>query len=298
MQKHTQETPKLTQHWPDNIPAATVPVLSRALRKYPNARYPKIQLFAEALTTAIDGKPEADEATDTASDSPPTRNRNKTLILIEEPGETRPRNRRGRWAFMAAVVITAIIVGGAILIPGLSGTVAAINDTPTLTSGANQITGTPAIAGSSGNSGLEDASPTSTPRPTDTALPTRNVTETPSPTHTALPTITPSQTDTPSPTNTATHTPSPTIPSSPTSTVTPTSTAASPLAIIAEVSCDQMDINDDGMINIYDLRTIAAVIGSTRGGENYRPDYDFDNNRVIDNFDLTRVTSQYDRRCT
>jgi hypothetical protein len=69
-------------------------------------------------------------------------------------------------------------------------------------------------------------------------------------------------------------------------------------AVLATASaCEVADLNDNGEVDIFDLRAISAIFGTVQGDEGYNENYDFDNNEIINILDLRRVSSQYGTSC-
>lgn len=65
---------------------------------------------------------------------------------------------------------------------------------------------------------------------------------------------------------------------------------------LAEIVIDwklQGDINDDGIVSIYDLALVCKAYGSKEGDENYNPDADLNDDGIIDITDLAIVDENY-----
>lgn len=293
MHRHLYDMPPLTENWQANLPEAIIPVLARALRKHPENRYPDIEAFAAALKDAVTGKNDAASLLPSDSDigHPPTPS--DTLILSEQPVPKVPANTSplNQWGRPAAGVL--VIFGLALGLMWLSGQGATSGGTPTPVggggAGADPGTGT---APAAIIEETEEATPTLTltftATATETEEPSPTASDTPTPTATVTPTATSTQTA--APTATATRT------SPPTATFTPGPTLTEPVTA-GESPCGTADVNDSGEVDIFDLRAIAAVFGSTQGDAMYDPEYDFDNNDTINILDLRRVSSQYGATC-
>lgn len=158
---------------------------------------------------------------------------------------------------------------------------------------------------------------TETPLPTETPVPpTATATETPLPTETPTLTATasPEPSSTPVPptatftlTATASHTPIPPtatrrpsntpVPSA-TFTETPTATADfTDMPPSTPTACQMGDLNQNGSVDIFDIRLLARAYGSVSGDELYDPRLDFDDSGTINILDLRRVTSQFGQTC-
>ena len=55
------------------------------------------------------------------------------------------------------------------------------------------------------------------------------------------------------------------------------------------------DVNDDGVVDLFDLTAVALAFGSKPGDGNWNPDTDFNQDNLIDIFDLVIVTINYGR---
>lgn len=61
--------------------------------------------------------------------------------------------------------------------------------------------------------------------------------------------------------------------------------------------CELADTNDDGQVDILDIRIAAAVYGRTVEELDIRSFLDFNENGVIDVLDVRRIASQYGSVC-
>lgn len=143
--------------------------------------------------------------------------------------------------------------------------------------------------------------PTATPQPTNTPTPipptaTRMPTQTPVPTETFTPAPSPTLSETPTVTLTATLTASPTASTTPTE--TPTITPSPTVLIEATPTiCEASDLNQNGSIDILDVRVVASLYGLTSSDPAYNATLDFDQDGTISILDLRRVTSLYGQNC-
>jgi hypothetical protein len=295
------------------LPESIIPVLARALRKHPDSRYPDIETFAADLHAATHNeKPAVAEVMPAEKRNGPTPN--DTLILSEQPALFAPTTleasktiiQQKLWQWGGVVAGVTLILGLVLGLAWLSGQ-----------SSTSDITLTPAGGGNGGASSGSVTAPaairdeteevtatqTSTLAPTETTEPTvtDTLTHTASPTETA--TIMPSDTPAPTSTQTAiltqtstlTRTPSPTLTNTRRPSQTPTEAVTAVLATAS--ACEVADLNDNGEVDIFDLRAISAIFGTVQGDEGYNENYDFDNNEIINILDLRRVSSQYGTSC-
>ena len=59
------------------------------------------------------------------------------------------------------------------------------------------------------------------------------------------------------------------------------------------VDWHDLDVNSDGVIDIFDISTVARAYGSKLGDENYDPRVDFNQDSVIDDSDIHLITPYY-----
>ncbi len=151
--------------------------------------------------------------------------------------------------------------------------------------------------------------PTSTRLPTQTPLPTETATETPTPSFTPTSTATatllpptstrlPSQT--PLPTETPTLSETPTLTLSPTPSAAPTATSTftpSPTIAATPTVCEASDLNQNGSVDILDIRVVASLYGLNNESPDFNAALDFDLDGTISILDLRRVTSLYGQTC-
>jgi serine/threonine protein kinase len=139
------------------------------------------------------------------------------------------------------------------------------------------------------------ATETATSTPTETASPSATLTRTPQPTDTPIPptaTRLPSETPLPSETFTSTPTEPPTL------TFTPTDMPAdTPAPASTPTACQVADLNQNGIVDIFDIRLLARAYGSAAGDDLYDARLDFDSSGTINILDLRRVTSQFGETC-
>jgi len=57
-----------------------------------------------------------------------------------------------------------------------------------------------------------------------------------------------------------------------------------------------IDINHDGIVNVFDLRICAKAFGSKPGDINWNPTVDLNNDGLIDIFDLRKIAKHYGKR--
>ncbi len=131
-------------------------------------------------------------------------------------------------------------------------------------------------------SATDTRAPTATRRPTDTPVPSPTATFTIEPTDTRIPTatatLTATATDTRAPTATRrpTQTPQPAIPTDP---------------------CRRADLNNNGRIDFVDIQLLESLYGKTEGEPEYRIEVDQDDNGIINILDLRRITRQFGDEC-
>ncbi len=57
------------------------------------------------------------------------------------------------------------------------------------------------------------------------------------------------------------------------------------------------DLNEDGIVDTYDLAVAAVAFGSSPGHPNWNLEADLDQNSIIDLYDIVRITINYGRTC-
>ena len=218
MHMHINEPPTPPQAFRADIPPSVSQVLSKAMAKQPDERFPNATAFAQAFRQAIEG----------IQDEPSqfmlfkfARRRSTGAPL---PFTTVPRTQmappppkpfyRSPVIWVAGLALVAVIAVGAVLLSQGQGGSSVVTPTDD-----GVITAETAVALAAST----DEPDTPTPEPTDTPVPpTATDTESPSDTPTPLPTDTPTIEPSPTPTHTFTVTPSYTNTFTPLPTDTPT----------------------------------------------------------------------------
>jgi hypothetical protein len=57
------------------------------------------------------------------------------------------------------------------------------------------------------------------------------------------------------------------------------------------------DVNNDSVVDIFDLAAAALAFGAVPGDPNWNPETDFDQNELIDIFDIVQITINFGRTC-
>jgi hypothetical protein len=68
------------------------------------------------------------------------------------------------------------------------------------------------------------------------------------------------------------------------------------VSTLAMSPCD-VDFNDDGVVDVYDIMQVASRWNSSVGDDNYDPDYDLDDDGDIDVVDIMLVTAHWGELC-
>ena len=176
MHSHLNEPPDPLMRWRDDLPDdALMPVLERALRKSPLARYPDVERFAEAFSKAVEISQPSPAIVIQRRNDPA-----KTINLADAATPAliaAPRRPRIRLLGAAALFVLLLVVTG-------FGLMAAVNKPPNDPMAAAADEGSPTeLAGLATGS----PSPTQTHTAEPTAMPTITATTTASPTGTASP---------------------------------------------------------------------------------------------------------------
>ncbi len=182
-----------------------------------------------------------------------------------------------------------------------------ITDTPTITESPTEtFTDTPTITKTPTDTVTDTPTVTMTPThtvtdsPTITKTPTDTVTGTPTKTYTSTLSLTPSFTPTKTGTITKTKTPTPSQRPSrtPTNTRTPKPTKTPIETFTPTPTCNLLgDANDDGRVNLLDLRIVLRSLGQNPGHPAYDPRADINSDGSVDMVDVLIVTLHFGDSC-
>lgn len=276
MYKHFNEDPTPLNITRIDLPAAVNIVLTRAMSKDPERRFPNMTSFAQAFESAVEGnkgdatnffvyklrqdKPRAGSGTPmpTGSGAPPrtptgvatgagTPSGGRTYAPVNQTGQVAAPAYRNPVVILVGVLLVALIGLVAVLLSG-GGQPSdeQLDQTTTAVAAVLLQNLTQTAAAIPTNTPTETATPTETPTATSTDTPTETATATDTPTETATATVTDEPTATP--TDTATD--------APTSTPTDTATTAPTTEPTQAVVVTATDEPEEGIPDLQ-LQTVS-----------------------------------------